>query len=46
MYKIRKAYYECIKTDEDIHIVLLQIRETLLEPGLPSPATLLFNHPI
>ena len=30
----------------DIHIALLQIRSTLLGPGLPSPAMLLCNHPI
>ena len=37
---------KCIETNEDIHITLLQIRATLLEPGLTSPATLLFNCPI
>ena len=47
VYIIYKAYYEkCIKTNEDIHVALLQIRVTPLKPGLPSPATLLFNHPI
>ena len=35
-----------IVTNEDIHVALLQIRSTPLEPGLLSPATLLFNHPI
>ena len=35
-----------IKTNEDIHVVLLQIRVTSLEPELLSAATLLFNHPI
>ena len=29
-----------------MHIALLQIRSTPLWPGLPGPATLLFNHPI
>ena len=29
-----------------MHIALLQIRSTPLEPGLPSPATQLFNCPI
>ena len=47
MYKIHKAYYEkCIKTNEDIHVALLQIRSTPLEPGLVRLATLLFNNPI
>ena len=36
----------CIKSNDDIHMALLQIRATPLEPGLPSPAMLLFNHPI
>ena len=35
-----------IKTNDDTHIALLQIRATPLEPGLPSPAMLLFYHPI
>ena len=35
-----------IKTNKDVHIALLQIRASPLEPGLPNPATLLFNHPI
>ena len=47
MYQICKAYYQkCTDTKSDIHIALLQIRSTLLGPGLQSPATLLFNHPI
>ena len=29
-----------------MHIAYLQIRSTPLWSGLPSPATLLFNHPI
>ena len=37
---------KCIETNEDIHIAVLQITATPLEPGLPSPAILLFNHPI
>ena len=28
------------------HIALLQIKSTPLRPGMPSPATLLFNYPI
>ena len=43
---IKHTMKKCIETNEDIHIALLQIRATQLEPGLPSPATLLFNHPI
>ena len=37
---------KCIEINEDMHVALLQIRSTPLEPGLLSPATLLFNHPI
>ena len=29
-----------------VYITLLQIRSILLEPGLPCPAMLLFNHPV
>ena len=43
---IKHTMKKCIETNEDIHLALLQIRSTPLEPGLPSPATLLFNHPI
>ena len=47
MFKIHKAYYKkCIETKADKHVALLQIKATPLEPGLLSPATLLFNHPI
>ena len=37
---------KCFNTKSDPHIALLQIRSTPLGPGLPSSATLLFNHPI
>ena len=37
---------KCIDTNDDIHTALLQKRATPLEPGLPSPAMLLFNHPM
>ena len=37
---------KCVKTNDDIHIALLQIRATPLEPRLPSPATLLFSCPM
>ena len=37
---------KCIETNDDIHIALLQIKATPLEPEPPSPAMLLFNHPI
>ena len=30
----------------DIHMAMLQIRTTPLGQGLPSPAMLLFNHPV
>ena len=45
MHQIHKVYYQkCIYTKSGIHIDLLQIRSSPLEPGLPSPAMLLFNH--
>ena len=37
---------KCFDTGSDIHIALLQIRSTTLGQALPSPATLLFNHPV
>ena len=37
---------KCLDTKGDPHTALLQIRMTLLEPGLPSLATILFNCPI
>ena len=43
---IKCTMKKCIETNDDIHIALLQIRATPLEPGLPSPAMLLFNYPI
>ena len=43
---IKHTMEECINTNDDINIALLQIKATPLEPGLPTPATLLFNHPI
>ena len=42
----KACYQKCIDTKPDIHIALLQIRSTLLGPGLSSPAMLLFNHTI
>ena len=36
---------KCFDTKGDLHIALLQIRMTLVGPGLPSPATILFNCP-
>ena len=38
-----KKYFD---TKSDQHIDLFQIRSTPLGPGLPCPATLLFNNPI
>ena len=43
---IKHTMKKCIKTNEDIHIALLQIRATPLKPGLPTPATMLYYHPI
>ena len=43
---IKCTLKKCIETNEDIHIALLQIRSTPLEPCLPNPATLLFNCPM
>ena len=37
---------KCTDTNLDIHIALLQIRSAPLGADLPSPAMLLFNHPI
>ena len=37
---------KCSDSSGDIHMVLLHIRTTPLGQGLPSPATLLFNHPV
>ena len=34
---------KCHDTKSDIHLALLQFRMTLLGPGLPSPAILLFS---
>ena len=34
---------KCGDTKSDIHLALLQVRMMPLGPGLPSPATLLFN---
>ena len=36
---------KCMDTNANPHIALLQIRSTPLGQGLPSPVTLLFNHP-
>ena len=45
--KFLKGYYQkCTDTKSNIHTVLLQIPSTPVRPGLPSPAMLLFNHPI
>ena len=47
MQQIYKACTEkCFDIKWDPHIALLQIRMTPLGLGLPSPATMLFNHPI
>ena len=36
---------KCNDTTSDIHLALLQVRMMLIGPELPSPGTLLFNHP-
>ena len=41
---IKHTIKMCSDSSGDIHTVLLQIRTTPLGQGLPSPATLLFNH--
>ena len=47
MYQTYKANTQkCFDTSSDPHIALMQIRSTPLGQGLPSPATLLFNHPV
>ena len=43
---IKWTIKKCIDAKFDMYIALLQIRSSPLEPGLPSPATLLFNCPI
>ena len=40
------TFKQCTDTKTVIHIALMQIRATPLEPGLPSTATLLFKHSI
>ena len=37
---------KCIHIRSHVDIALLQVGSTPLVPGLPSPTTLLFNHPI
>ena len=43
---IKHTLKKCLDTKSDSHIALLQMISTSLGPGLPSPAMLLFNHPI
>ena len=44
MHQIHKTNYkECFDTDQNIHLVLLQLGPILIGSGMPSPATLLFN---
>ena len=43
---INQTFKECAKTGRDINMALLQIHTTPLGPGLPSPATLLFNRQV
>ena len=47
IYQIYQAdTQKCFDTKSDPHVDLLHIISTPLGSGLPSPATLLFNHPI
>ena len=41
---IKCTIKKCADSGSDVHMALLQIRATPLGQGLPSPATLLFNH--
>ena len=41
---IKCTIKKCSDSGGDIHMNMLQIRTTPLGQGLPSPATLLFNH--
>ena len=43
---IKQTMKKCLETNADIYMASLQIRSTLLDPGLLSLATLLFNRPI
>ena len=46
VYIVCKVNHEKdIDTNDGIHLALLQIRVTPLDPGIPSAAMLLFNHP-
>ena len=40
---IKCTFKKCTDLDRDINMALLQISTTLLDQGLPSPATLMFN---
>ena len=47
MHKICKAHTKkCFVSRSYPHTALLQIQMTPLGQGIPSPATMLFNHPI
>ena len=43
---VKHTLKKCFESRGHPHIALLQICMTPLKPGLPSPATILFNHPI
>ena len=43
---IKCTMKKCAYSRNDMHIALLQIRTKPLGQGLPSPAMLLFNHPV
>ena len=43
---IKHTIKRCSDSSGDIHMAMLQLRTTPLGQGLPSPAMLLFNHPV
>ena len=43
---IKHTIKKCSDSGDDIHMAMLQIRNTPLGQGLPSPAMLLFNCPV
>ena len=43
---VKCSIKKCRQTNNDVHFALLQIRSTLVNAGLPSPAMMLFNIPI
>ena len=46
VFKLIKWILKMLITNADTFLALLQIRSTQLRLGSPSPATVLFNHPV